>query len=165
MVGDVEAALDTRAIVVEGNDDLRATLLRALDTITGERMAILDCMHPLAAIEDVRATVAGLDDADACVCAVPVKETLKLVKDGVVEETLDRSEMWHELMPQAFRVAVLVAALERGPGDDNGAERSDLVRAVERMGGRVAIVPGSSRNLRLTTRDDLKVAHAMIKVQ
>ena len=163
LVADVAKELGPRGTVIQSTEQRRTTMLDALAMISAERVAVLDFRYPLAAVEDVRATVAGLDEADACIVAVPVKETLKLVSEGVVEKTLDRTKMWHEEMPHAFRVAALRAVHQGAAGAAEPEEAAaDDVRAIERFGGRVVLVPGSRRNVRITSREELQVAHALM---
>jgi 2-C-methyl-D-erythritol 4-phosphate cytidylyltransferase len=91
---------------------------------------------------------------------VPVKETLKRVKEGVVVETLDRKEMWHQVMPYAFRVEALRSVYQRaGNGEEDFA---DDVRTIRRSGGKVMIVPVAKRNVAIVNRNDLEVANALL---
>jgi 2-C-methyl-D-erythritol 4-phosphate cytidylyltransferase len=92
---------------------------------------------------------AVLDGADAAVPGVTVVDTVKRVgADGVVVETLDRDELVAVQTPQAFKADVLRAA-HAGRGD-----ASDDAALVEAAGGRVVVVPGDLRNIKLTTAAD-----------
>jgi 2-C-methyl-D-erythritol 4-phosphate cytidylyltransferase len=92
---------------------------------------------------------AVLDGADAAVPGVTVVDTVKRVgADGVVVETLDRDELVAVQTPQAFKADVLRAA-HAGAGD-----ASDDAALVEAAGGRVVVVPGDLRNIKLTTAAD-----------
>jgi len=146
-----------RAAVVESTGSRRTTMLGALALITTERVVMLDFRHPLAALEDVRATVEGLDEADASVGVVPVKETLKRVEESAIVETLDRTGVWHQVLPHAFRVGALRAVYERA-----SPELTDELRAIKRSGGRVKIVPVAKRNVAIKSRADLEVARALL---
>jgi 2-C-methyl-D-erythritol 4-phosphate cytidylyltransferase len=168
LVADAQAELGDRAIVVAAAGDRRSTMLGALIRVTGERVAVLDHTYPLATVDEVRAVLDGLDEADACVVAIPVMETLKLVREGVIHETVDRAEMWHQQMPLGFRTATLSAAhrsaaeTQDAEAQEEGTKAGDDVRTVERFGGKVVIVPGSRSNIRITTAEDLKLAHALV---
>ena len=145
------------ATVVESTGLKRTTMLDVLALIATERVVMLDFRHPLAASEDVRATVEALDGADASIGAIPVTETLKRVAEGVIVGTLDRTEMWHQVMPQAFRVGALRAAYQRA-----GGELTDDVRAIKESGARVKVVPVGQRNVAVNSRADLEVARALL---
>lgn len=167
-LADAQAEVGDRAIVMSATGDRRSTTLGALTRVTGERVVVLDYTYPLATVDEVRAVLEGLEEADACVVAIPVMETLKLVKEGVVQETVDRAEMWHRQMPLGFRTATLSSAHRRAAeaqeagAQEEGTEGGDDVRTVERFGGKVIIVPGSRSNIRITTAEDLKLAHALV---
>jgi 2-C-methyl-D-erythritol 4-phosphate cytidylyltransferase len=86
---------------------------------------------------------------DGAVPVLPVTDTVKRVRDGSVLETLVRDELVAVHTPQAFVAAVLRAALERGEGPD-------CASLVEAGGGRVAVVDGDERLLKVTSRADLE---------
>lgn len=92
----------------------------------------------------------GPREWDAAIAAVPVADTIKRARDGVVVETLRREELWAAQTPQIFRTSVLESALESSDEDV-----TDEATLVERMGGRVALYNGSTSNLKLTTPGDL----------
>jgi 2-C-methyl-D-erythritol 4-phosphate cytidylyltransferase len=92
---------------------------------------------------------AVLDGADAAVPGVTVVDTVKRVgAHGVVVETLDRDELVAVQTPQAFKADVLRAA------HAGGGDASDDAALVEAAGGRVVVVPGDLRNIKLTTAAD-----------
>jgi len=88
--------------------------------------------------------------ADGAVPALPVPDTVKRVSGGVVAETLARDELVAVQTPQAFVASVLRAALDRGE------EGTDCASLVEAAGGRVAVVAGDERLLKVTTPADLE---------
>jgi 2-C-methyl-D-erythritol 4-phosphate cytidylyltransferase len=79
---------------------------------------------------------------------------------GVVVETLDRSALWAVQTPQVFRRGILERALDV-PGEVL-AQATDDAWLVERLGGRVAIVPAGGENLKITTPLDLSLAELLI---
>jgi len=95
----------------------------------------------------VQALAEGFDGA---VPALPLVDTIKRIDGDVVAETLERDELVAVQTPQAFVAAVLRAALEAG-GDG-----PDCASLVERHGGRVRVVRGDERLLKVTTRADLE---------
>lgn len=96
----------------------------------------------------------------AAVAAIPMADTTKWVRDGVVVETLPREEVWRVQTPQVFRRVVLERALAFS-NEDVGDEAT----LVERMGGSVRVFPGTADNLKLTTPEDLHVAAAMLSAR
>lgn len=94
----------------------------------------------------------------ACIAAVPESDTVKSAgKDLVIRKTLDRKCIFRAQTPQAFRVPVIRKAYERA-----GSAVTDDASAVEISGGKVRIIMGSYRNIKITAREDLKVAEALI---
>ncbi|HEY5875393.1 MAG TPA: 2-C-methyl-D-erythritol 4-phosphate cytidylyltransferase, partial [Ilumatobacteraceae bacterium] len=119
-------------------------------------VCVHDAARPFATPEQFEAVISAVrDGADGAVPGVPVADTIKVVDvAGVVTATPDRSSLVAVQTPQAFRAAVLRRAhAERGEGTDDAA-------LVERLGGRVVVVRGSTRNRKITRPDDLAWARA-----
>jgi 2-C-methyl-D-erythritol 4-phosphate cytidylyltransferase len=97
----------------------------------------------------------------AAILAEPVSATLKRVDgDQKIESTVDRQNLWQAQTPQVFRRELLIKAYaSRG-----GKPVTDDATLVEQLGEKVTVVPGSPLNLKLTTRDDLKLAEQVLKV-
>ena len=103
-----------------------------------------------AVIDAVRA------GADAAVPGFPISDTVKRVDGDHVVETIARDELVAVQTPQAFRTDALRAA------HTASAEATDDAALVEAAGGRVVVVPGDPRNLKITTPADLVVAAALL---
>ncbi|MEZ5171736.1 MAG: 2-C-methyl-D-erythritol 4-phosphate cytidylyltransferase [Acidimicrobiia bacterium] len=104
-----------------------------------------------------RVVAAVRNGADAAVPGVTPADTVKRVRDGVVAETLDRSDLVLSQTPQAFRAALLRAAHEGEP------RATDDAALVEAVGGVVTVVTGDPANIKLTTESDLAVADALVR--
>jgi len=89
---------------------------------------------------------------DGAVPALPLADTVKRVRDGVVAETLDRDGLVTVQTPQAFVAPVLRAAL----ASNSLLQATDCAALVEAAGGRVTTVEGDERLLKVTTRADLE---------
>jgi len=129
----------------------------------GDPVLVHDAARPLLSAGLVRDALDALhQDAslDAAIAAIPVTDTIKRVRDGVVSETLDRSSLWAVQTPQAFRRAALQRALD--VPHEVLATATDDAWLIERVGGRVGIVPSCSGNLKVTTELDLKLAELML---
>jgi 2-C-methyl-D-erythritol 4-phosphate cytidylyltransferase len=94
---------------------------------------------------------------DGAVPGVPVTDTVKRVQDGIVVETPARDELVAVQTPQAFVASVLRAAAD--------GEGSDCASLVETAGGRVKVVPGDERLLKVTTREDLARVEAWLSTK
>jgi 2-C-methyl-D-erythritol 4-phosphate cytidylyltransferase len=109
-----------------------------------------DAARPLLPDEVIGRVIGALGDGfDGAVPGLAVADTVKRAPDGVVAETLQRSELVTVQTPQAFVATVLRAAIVEGDG-------SDCASLVEAHGGRVKVVEGDERLLKVTTRADLE---------
>ncbi len=170
------------AVGVEGGAVRSESVARALRAAgpgaPGEMIVVHDAARPLASAELVRRTLRALvsdESLDAAIAAAPVSDTVKRVQaqpgagrgaepasggPGVVIETLDRSTLWAVQTPQVFRRSSLERAL-----DVQGeilAQATDDAWLIERLGGRVAVVPSERSNLKITTALDLALAELLI---
>jgi 2-C-methyl-D-erythritol 4-phosphate cytidylyltransferase len=108
-----------------------------------------DAARPLLPDEVIGRVLDALGEGfDGAVPGLAVTDTVKRAPDGVVAETLTRSELVAVQTPQAFLAPVLRAAIAFGEG-------SDCASLVEASGGRVKVVLGDERLLKVTTRADL----------
>lgn len=95
--------------------------------------------------------------------AVQAKDTIKVVQDGVVVATPDRATLWQAQTPQTFRFGQIVAAHRQAAAEQFlGTDDCSLL---ERTGDTVVIVPGSYRNIKITTPEDLVLAEAFLDQQ
>jgi 2-C-methyl-D-erythritol 4-phosphate cytidylyltransferase len=108
----------------------------------------------------IASVVRAAAEAGAAIPVLPLVDTIKRVRDGVLQETLDRSELAAAQTPQGVRRALLEEALDRAARD--GVTVTDEAMAVERLGRRVAAVVGSPRNLKITTPQDLRWAELLL---
>lgn len=150
--------------VVTGGKDRAESVQNALTAAKGERVLIHDGARPLVTKELLEDCLAALAQADGAAVAVASPDTVKLTgADGYVERSTDRSRTWLIQTPQAFYREKLLA-LHRALG--NGPERgriTDDCMLLERAGRRVKLVPGSCRNLKITTPEDRELAEFYLK--
>lgn len=153
-----------RGIVPGGAERQHSVLngLRAIDG-TGEDAVILihDGVRPFITPHILEHAVATARDHDGALVAVPAKDTVKVVTEGVVRETPPRETIWLAQTPQAFRYGIIRAAHEMA--DAEGFLGTDDASLVERMGREVHIVLGDYRNIKITTPEDLVLAEAFLK--
>jgi 2-C-methyl-D-erythritol 4-phosphate cytidylyltransferase len=102
---------------------------------------------------------------DACIgdevgglLAQHLVDTLKQEEDGRAVGTIDRHGKWLAQTPQMFRLGMLMEALERA-----GPNVTDEASAIEGLGHRPLLVPGSTQNFKATYPEDLALAEALLK--
>ena len=151
-----------QAVVVGGNTRQESVELglHALSTKV-KLAAIQDGARPLISYEVIDRTVRAANTYGAAAPAIPVKDTIKEVKGGIVTKTPDRKTLQAVQTPQVFDIDLLQAALKKAK--DDGAEVTDDCSAVERLGMSVKIVPGDERNIKVTTPLDLKIAELFLE--
>ena len=126
-----------------------------------ELIAIHDGARPLVSQEVLERAIVRAAQCGAAAPAVPVKDTIKRARDGMVEATLNRSELFAIQTPQVFQGDLIRTALIKAL--EEGAELTDDCSAVERLGIGVALTQGDYRNLKITTPEDLAVAEALLE--
>lgn len=123
-------------------------------------VVIHDGVRPLITPELLRESIDVACNNDGALVAVPAKDTIKTVRDGIVINTPDRESLWQAQTPQSFRFATIYDA-------HRAAERdafigTDDASLVERCGGMVRVVRGDYRNIKITTPEDLVLAESFL---
>ena len=122
-------------------------------------IAVHDAARPFADAELIRRTILKAAETGAAAPAVPVKDTIKVAHDGVVEYTPDRTTLFAVQTPQIFDAALIRAALQKAI--DDGVEITDDCSAVERLGMKISLTAGDERNIKITTPNDMILANMM----
>jgi 2-C-methyl-D-erythritol 4-phosphate cytidylyltransferase len=124
----------------------------ALAEVPDDAVAVLvhDAARPLLPLDVIERVLTALGEGwDGAVPALAIPDTVKRVGGDAVVQTLDRTELVAAQTPQAFVASVLRAALA------SGADASDCAALVEARGGRVKVVRGDRRLLKVTSPEDL----------
>ena len=158
-----EAGLGKVRKVVVGGESRTQSVLAGIREASpsSELIAIHDGARPLVTEEILTAVMEKAAERGAAAPAVPVKDTIKQARDGVVELTPDRTALFAVQTPQVFEHGLILGALEKAQAD--GAELTDDCSAVERLGMPVCLTAGSYENLKVTTPEDLVVAEAILE--
>lgn len=121
---------------------------------------IHDGVRPFVSHDLISRVVEGISGVDGCIPALAVTDTLKEAKNGIVERTIPRDNLYQVQTPQAFRTRDIRKAHEEAMHsgimkitDDSGL--------IESMGKVVRIVPGDAFNIKITFEKDLLLAEAI----
>lgn len=153
-----------RGIVAGGAERQNSVMngLRAITAAVEDDVVIIhDGVRPFILPSILEKSVEIARARDGALVAVPVKDTVKIVEDGIVRDTPSRETLWLAQTPQTFRYGIIMAAHEIAE-----AERymgTDDASLVEWMGKDVHIVVGEYRNIKITTPEDLLIAEAFLK--
>lgn len=162
-VMDLCAPLSKVRAVVAGGQDRTASVQAGLNALSGpvQLVAVHDGARPLITETVIDRTVRAANSYGAAAPAVPVKDTIKVAKGGIVLATPDRSRLQAVQTPQVFDLALLRGALKKAR--QTGAAVTDDCSAVENLGMSVKLVEGDERNLKVTTPMDLRIAQMLLE--
>lgn len=144
-------------IVRGGESRLESVYLASLECREDAAfLAVHDGARPLATAELIDRTIALAHRTNAAAPAVPVKDTVKIVRDGRIVSTPPREELRAIQTPQVFDAALLRAALENARLA--GEVVTDDCSAVEKLGKEIYLTDGLYENIKITTPEDLALA-------
>lgn len=157
------AQMDKVRMVVAGGQSRQESVALGLNALPKgvELAAVHDGARPLITDAVIDRTVRAANSYGAAAPAVPVKDTIKVVRGGLVTQTPDRASLQAVQTPQVFDFDLLRGALKKAAED--AAAVTDDCSAVERLGMAVKIVEGDERNLKVTTPMDLKIAEMLLE--
>lgn len=151
------------ARLVDGGESRQQSMAAGLAALAADCDLVLvhDAARPLFDVDQARECVRRAAECGAALLAAPAADTLKRVgDDGRVVATVDRRGIYGAQTPQVVRRELLVRALDHAR--EHGLDATDDVGLVEAIGGAVAVVPSTSTNLKITRRQDLAVAEALL---
>ncbi len=157
----IAAAVAPEATVTIGGERRRDSVAAGLSVLPGgcEFVVVHDGARPLLTPALIEAALAGARRAGAAVCGVAVSDTVKRSgADGYIRSTVSREGLWLAQTPQAFRTDLL-----RRAHAVYDIDATDDAALVEMLGEPILVVPGSARNLKITTPEDLALAEALLR--
>ena len=152
-------------VVRGGENRAHSVLLAALEASKETKLlAVQDGARPLVTPELIDRVINAAARCGAAAPAVPVKDTIKVVRDGgAVEQTLVRDTLRAVQTPQVFQADILKAALQSAV--EQKLPVTDDCSAVEQLGKVVFLVDGDEENLKTTTPVDLIFAEAILQAR
>lgn len=129
---------------------------------SADPVLVHDAARPFLTSAIIDETIHGVEQYGACTTAIPAADTIKRVKQNVVEETLDRSCLVVVQTPQAAKFQWLYSAHEQAAAQ--GLATTDDAALLEAAGHQVMVVPGSAYNLKVTHKEDLVLAEALAQM-
>lgn len=132
--------------------------LAALTADDAEPVLIHDAARPFLSADVIEALLQGLEGADGALPALAVADSLRRAEDDFIVGGVDRDNLWRAQTPQAFRLKTIRDAYAAWPNDEAA---TDEAAVVERAGGRVRLIPGDPRLLKLTYPEDFAMAEAL----
>ncbi len=147
--------------VVAGGANRRDSVLNGLNSLPGttELVAIHDGARPLVTPADIDRVVAAAATEGAAMLAVCATDTVKRVKDGIIQATVDRDSLYLAQTPQVFRYDLILSAHRKA---DPNRVITDDASLLEVNGVKVRIVEPTGPNLKVTTADDMLIAESLL---
>ncbi len=148
--------------VVEGGAERSDSVAAALERVKSEAdfVCVHDAARPCLIDPWIDRIFDSAQQTGAAIFALPVAGTLKRVgPDNKIEETVSRERLWEAQTPQVFRRALLIEAYARR----EGFQATDEAQLVERIGHKVTVIPGSPINLKIATKEDIRLAEQAMK--
>ena len=165
LIGDLckQFAITKPVKIVRGGDTRQESVLAAALECRpeGKFIAVHDGARPLATPELIDSVIALAHKTNAAAPGVPVKDTIKVVRDGKVVSTPDRDTLRAIQTPQVFDAQLLRAALQSAV--EKGASITDDCSAVELLGKEVYLTEGSYENIKITTPEDVAQAEEILR--
>ena len=123
-------------------------------------IAVHDGARPCVTAEIIANAVKTAKRFHAAAPAVPISSTVKRAERGIVQETVDRKNLFEIQTPQVFTAELIKGALTNAK--NKSLEITDDCMAVELMGGTVHLTEGSRSNIKITKMEDVLIAKALL---
>ncbi len=150
--------------IVAGGAERQHSVLNGLRAIKNAEpddiILIHDGVRPFVSPEIIQRSVEIALAHKSALVAVPVKDTVKIARDGFAISSPPRATLWLAQTPQAFCFSTILAAHESAAAE--GFIGTDDASLLERVGEKSHIVVGDYRNIKITTPEDLILAETFI---
>ncbi len=152
-----------KAIVSGGKERYDSVYQGLKECIGADYVLIHDGARPLITPEVINRTIESVTQYQACIVAMPVKDTIKKIDvNGVVDETLDRNTLWMVQTPQAFSYSLVRKAYEDIMQQEHSHITDDAMVVEAMTDVPIHVVEGSYTNIKVTTPEDLCVAERFL---
>lgn len=150
----VDLIQDERIEFVVGGQERQDSVYQGLSQVKYDYVLIHDGARPYLKKEFIDQLIQCLKKHQACLLMVKCKDTVKVVRDGVVHSTLKREELMQAQTPQAFHTELIKEAYRKGIEDHFSAtDDAQMVEVYTQES--VFVVEGDYENKKITTKDDL----------
>lgn len=151
--------------IVAGGNERYDSVYNALTTIRdADYVLIHDGARPCISKETINQSIKKLEQEDAFVVAVPVKDTIKVVKDEKIEHTPNRETLWSIQTPQCFSYSLIKEAYDRLQGLPKEHITDDAMVLEKVMGIHASVMMGSYQNIKITTPEDISIAKLFLNM-
>lgn len=143
-----------KVVVTEGGKQRQDSVYAGLKLVDSPYVLVHDGARPYLMASELKALKKALMSEDAAILAVKAKDTVKLVNDGYIEKTIDRSKVYLAQTPQGAKSSILKSLYEKAI--TSHFNFTDEASVLETGGIKVRVVDGSYANNKITFQADLK---------
>ena len=149
----------------EGGGTRQESVFSGLKKISPETslIAVHDGARPLVKPEQIVRTARDAEVFGAAVLGVPVKDTIKVVNDGLITDTPYRPSLYITQTPQIFKRRIYFEAVDFAL--EHGLDFTDDCQLAEAIGVKVCMTEGGYENIKITTPEDIKIANLLLEEQ
>jgi len=153
----------TKVTMVPGGEERQDSVYFGLEAVEDKDGIVLihDGVRPFVRMDLIKALIEGAEKEGACIPGIPAFDTLKKVnRFGIIEETAEREGLYLAQTPQAFQYPLIRKAHDAAKNEDySGTDDASLA---ERFGFSVRLIQGCLDNIKITTKEELKLANAIL---
>lgn len=150
--------------IVEGGKDRQDSVYNGLMSIRNAKNDDIIVVHngcnPLARESEIDECIVAAKKYGAAACCFPLKDTIKKVKNDFAEKTIGRRDIYQMQTPQAVKYGLFIEGFKNIR--KNKINVTDDVSVIESLGKKARIVQCSYENIKITTKDDLKIAEGIL---
>lgn len=155
--------IDSRIEIVKGGAERQYSVYNGLQVVREDVVLVHDGARPFVTNEMIEQCYKLAKSGHPSIVAVPVKDTMKRVINGVVVDTPNRDEMYSVQTPQASPTSLLKKAHEAAKvASFLGTDEASLIEKYTTTS--VHVVKGTYTNIKLTTPEDLLMAEQLLAV-
>lgn len=148
--------------VTQGGDTRGQSVIQGLRLVsqTSQYIAIHDGARPLVKPKLISAVIKDARVFGGATLGVPVKDTIKVVEDGLITNTPYRPKLYIAQTPQVFRKRLYFEAVDFAM--EHGLDVTDDCQLVEAIGGKICMTAGDYANIKITTPEDRAIAEVLL---
>lgn len=149
--------------IVDGGKERQDSVYNGLMSIKaedGDVVVVHNGSNPLVREKEIVGCISAAKKHGAAVAGVPLKDTIKKIKNDFVDRTIDREGIYQVQTPQAIKYGIFVEGFRNAK--KKKLKFTDDVSLVEALGKKVKIVPCSYENIKITTQDDLGIVEGIL---
>ena len=148
--------------ITEGGETRQKSVMQGLRLVSKESqyIAIHDGARPLVKPEHIAKVIRDASVFGGATLGVPVKDTIKVVDDGLITDTPHRPSLYITQTPQVFRKRLYFEAVDFA--EEHGLDFTDDCQLVEAIGGKVYMTVGDYKNIKITTPEDRAIAEVLL---